>query len=579
MEIKDGLLEQASKIENQYKEGINYKKKMGFLDKWAECERFKAGDQWAAPTPKTKNLPRPVVNIIAQTENHKISSVMNENIKMVFSAMDAEEGSDEFQSAELFTRYAETTWENVKQDALNEEALESAANVGTGIWHYYFDNDVVGGNSLKYKGQIKGEVIDIVNFFPGNPQNKDVQEQPYILITYRELLSNVRKQAEQNGIPKEMIALIRSDNDTQDQTYDMAKEELSTSNKVTVITKYWKVFQIPAVKPTVHFMKVASGVVFKPDTDMRISLYPIAVMQWERRKRSIFGMSNTEQLIGNQKSINFLYAMQILSSQLTGWPKMIVDRNAVKQKSTNTPGEIINVDGNPGEASNAVHYLNPSQMPAYIPNLIQMFTSETRSVAGANENALGEQSYANQPASSIIALQRANGIPLESIKRRFYQAMEDVGLIWAEFWKTYFNTDRMIKLKDDNGEEYLTVFNGSQHQNADMSLKIDIGASSVYSESLMMASLDKLFDKGDITFEQYLKYAPRNVIPFKDSLLKSIQQQQEQNQQNQFQQLLNQLSPEEQQAFMKASPEQQQALMQQLLGQQSNTQPQQTPRM
>jgi hypothetical protein len=83
----------------------------------------------------------------------------------------------------------------------------------------------------------------------------------------------------------------------------------------------------------------------------------------------------------------------------------------------------------------------------------------------------------------------------------------------------------------------------------------------------MMSSLDKLFDNQQITLEQYLKYAPRNVIPFKDRLLKDVQQQQQMDQQNEqlFQQHLQSLTPEEQQAFASASPEQQQQIQQQFL--------------
>jgi hypothetical protein len=51
----DSMLQQASTIEKQYQDGLQYKKQMGFLDKWAECERFKAGQQWPAATDKTKN--------------------------------------------------------------------------------------------------------------------------------------------------------------------------------------------------------------------------------------------------------------------------------------------------------------------------------------------------------------------------------------------------------------------------------------------------------------------------------------------------------------------------------------------
>lgn len=137
-------------------------------------------------------------------------------------------------------------------------------------------------------------------------------------------------------------------------------------------------------------------------------------------------------------------------------------------------------------------------------------------------------------------LQKASSVPLESIKRRFYQAMEDTGNVWADMWRVYYNTDRLITVKDDNGEPMSATFNGEEHKDIDMRMKVDIGPSSSYSESLMMTSLDKLFDGQFITIEQYLKYAPQNVIPFKDRLLKDIQAQQEQQAQMQQQQMAEQ---------------------------------------
>lgn len=556
----DKLLDEASRVEQEYKQGLAYKKQMGFHDKWAEYERFHAGDQWPRPTERTKNLPRPVFNIIRQIENHKVASVMNENIKMVFSASEVvEEKAPEYQAADQFTRYADTTWEQVKQQELNEEALESASNVGTGIWHYYYDTSKKGGNTLKYDGQICGEVIDPVNFFPGNPQNRNVQQQPYIIITYRDLVENVKKQAKENGLSKELVELIRPDSETTDQVYDMAQQELTDGNKVTVLVKYWKENGI------VHFSKVASGVVFKPKQNTNMKLYPLAVMQWERRKRSIFGIGDTEGLIPNQKAINFLMAMQLLSAQQTGWPKLVVDKTYIKQQITNTPGEIINAISNGQSLDGIIRYLNPPNMPAHVPNLVDSFLSYTKDSAGANENALGEQSTSDLNASAIMLLQKAAGVPLESIKRRFYQAMEDVGNIWAELWRVYFNVDRMVTVKDDDGEEYSDMFNGSQHADIEMNLKIDIGPSSSYSETLMMTSLDKLYDKGDIDLTQYLQYVPKNVIPFKDRLLKSIEDQQEQEEEG-FKQLIAQLPPEEQLAYFHAPKEQQEQIKMQMLG-------------
>jgi hypothetical protein len=566
----DNILELASKVETEYKEGLQYKKQMGFLHNWAEYERFKAGDQWPAATEKTKNLPRPVFNIIRQVQNHKVASVMNENIKMVFTAQDVEPEIDEagnqidppeVEAADKFTRYADTTWENMKQDQLNEEALESAANVGTGIWHYYWDSSISGGNSLKYVGDIAGEVLDPVNYFPGNPQNKDVQKQPYNIITHRDLVANVREEARNNGISDEYVLLIRADSETEDQAYDMAKKELTNSDKVTVITKYWK------ENGEIYFMKVASGIVIKPATNTKMKRYPLVVMQWDRRKKSVFGIGDTEGLIPNQKAINFLMAMQLLSVQLTGWPKLAVDKTYIKQQISNTPGEVINVSGVQTSIDQAIKYLNPATMPAHVPALVDSFIAYTKEVVGANENALGEQNSSQLNATAIMLLQKASGVPIESIKRRFYQAMEDVGLVWSEFWKVYYNTDRMVSLEDDDGEQYSEVFNGSDYADVDMRLKIDIGPSSSYSESLMMTSLDKLFDNQFISLEQYLKYAPKNVIPFKDRLLREIQVQQEQAAQQQqqmvMQEILSMMPPEQQQSVIDeymASQQQQTAL-------------------
>jgi hypothetical protein len=586
--MTEKIIEQASVVEQQYKEGLSYKKQMGFLHKWAEYERFLAGDQWPAPTEKTKNLPRPTFNIINRIEKFKVSSVMNENIKMVFSAEQSEEGEPEYEGAERFTRYADTTWEKIKQDKLNEEVLESAANIGTGILHYYWDANKTGGNKTKYQGDICGEVIDPVNFFPGNPQSNDVQKQPYIIITHRDLVENVRKEALENGLSKELAQMIKPDGETTDQAYDMAQHEVKGSDKLTVLTKYWK------QDGKIFFMKVAGSVVVKNATNTNLKRYPLVVMQWERRKRSIFGIGDTEGLIPNQKAINFLMAMQLLSVQLTGWPKLIIDRALVNQTPTNTPGEVIQVDGAQGNVGNAIQYMNPGNISNHAGGLVESFMQYTKEVTGANESAMGEQQSAQMNATAIMLLQKASGVPIESIKRRFYQAMEEVGLIWLDLWTTYFNMERTVTLKDEEEEPYTDSFTGTDYSDVDMNLKIDIGPSSSYSETLMMTSLDKLFDGGHITLEQYLKFVPSNVIPFKDRLLKEVQEMQEQQmmmqqqqeqmqaqqQQEQmmmqeqqaqlegphpFDQLLSQLPQHEQQAFKKMPKEEQDRIMQQMM--------------
>lgn len=580
-EMIEAILEKARKIEKEYKHSLDYKRSQSFLTSWATYERFKAGDQWPPVTERTKMLPRPVFNIIEQIASHKVATIMNENIKMVFSAMDIDEpdqdnpeleGQDvtQWEGADQFSRYSESVWEHIKQDQLNEQMLEDAATVGAGFIHYYWDPSVNGGNKLKYNGDIKGEVIDAVNFFPANPQVADIQKQPSIIITSRELAKQVQNAALQNGLPQEYVDMIKEDKETQDQAYDMAQQEQDGAGKVTVLTRYYK------KNGEVHFMKSAAGVLIKDETPMGFERYPIVMMNWKRRKQSLFGVGDIESLIPNQKAINFLMAMQLLSAQLTGWPKMVVNRSYVKQRIKNEPGEIIYTDAPPDKPNAGIDYMNPASMPSHLPELVDNFVGYTKETAGANENAMGENNSSDLNATAIIQLQKAAGIPLESIKRRFYQAMEDVGLIWMQFFKTKYNTMRMIKLQNDEGEEYHQEFQGTDYQDVDMRCKIDIGPSSSYSETLMMSSLDKFLDMQLIDFPTYLELVPKNVVPFKDRLKRIVQQKQEEAAQmadQQFEELLQQMDPAEQEAYYSAPPQLQAQMKAQIMGEQGGQPP------
>lgn len=562
--MSEALDKLAGEMEKQYKDGLSYLRKMGFLDKWPEYERFKSGDQWPAATARTKSLPRPVFNLIKMIETHKVANVMSEQINMLFSREEADETQGQEDIGDLFSRYSAATWENIKQDDINEEALDIAANTGTVAVHYYYDMSIEGGVQMPYIGEMQGEVIDPINIFFGNEQQRNVQRQPYIIISSRESVKSVRDYARGNGMSEEMSTQIKPDKDTQDAGYDMAKTEVADSGKVTVITRYWK-----DNGGKIMFSKAAGGMTIKKETDTMLSRYPIAVMQWERRKKSIRGIGDTEGLIPNQKAINTLVAMQILSVQLTGWPKMVYKRGAIDpSKVTNAPGEMIEDQSPPGMES--VKYLNPGNISAVAGNLVEAILTYTRQMTGADEAATGSAPSADLNATAIMLLQKASAIPIESIKRRFYSFIEDIGRIWEDIWKVKYNLPRQINLKDDDGEEYSAMFDGSQYQDVPMQLKIDVGPSSTYSESLMLSSLDKALDRGDIDYVQYLKYAPHAVVPFRDRLMKELEE--KKGIVGQMEQLIASMQPEEKQMFDSLPPDQQFMFLQQnILAQQQPT--------
>lgn len=512
----------ASIIQERYKKGLQFQKEMKFTDKWPEYERFKGGDQWPAATEATKNLPRPVFNIIDYIENHKTASVMNENVKMTFSSTEVpDERNEQLQAAaegsDKFTKMSEVTWEDIQQDSLNEDVLDSASNLGTGFTHYYMDIEASGGITMKWKGKLAGEDIDPMNIFFDNPQCRILQKQPGITISKRDTVKSIREEVKKNGTGVEDINAIVGDKNTKEEGYDAAQHELSGEDKCTVLIRYER-----REDGYIWLCKVCGNITVKPWVSTRKKLYPIAAMVWKKRKKCIFGIGDTEGLIPNQKGINFLLAMMLLSAQGTAWPKLIAKAGALQQTITNTPGEIItDMLGNPGLDN--IKYMQPGNFSSATFALVDKFVDLTKQFSSAQDAATGDVNSQNNTATGIMLLQKAAGVPLEKIKRNYYKYLEDVGRIWEEFYKVDYNLERPVKFKDADGNEYPDTFLGSNYADDDMCLKIDIGPSTQYSEALMMQSLDKFYDKKEIDIMDYLELAPKNVIPFKDRLKKILE--------------------------------------------------------
>lgn len=537
-------------IWKEYQEGLSFQKSMGFNTKFPEYERFKQGDQWPKATERTKALPRPVFNIVEMFVTNKKSSVLNQNIKMVFSSAEAGNNSnisDEEKSlinegAEMYTDYAYNLWNELDQDALNDMCVEDAATNGTGFIHYYWDTTVKGGELAPYIGALRGESIDALNIFVSNPQEADIQKQRWIIISSRIELKSALEIAEKSGIPKKYTELIQSDEDNEAEGYDTATNEQDGSEKITVLTKYYR-----KDDGLVYFMKAVKGCVIQEETCLTpagyittgiseetengivleeekpkpnfkgITRYPIAVFTWQRRKKCLWGYGEVEGIIPNQKAINFNVGMMLLSVQDNSWPKLVVKPGALRQSVTNMPGEILTDHYTSGDG---VKYMQPPNFNYMAISLVDKVLELSRSTSGVTEVATGEQLGANMAASAIIALQNQAKVPIDNIQRRFYKTIKDVGRIWEEFFKTYYSLPRLITVDETDGTQSAKSFMGTNYTNVEFKLKIDVGASSTYSESLGMATLDKMYDKGDISVDDYIELAPGNVMPFRETLKK-----------------------------------------------------------
>ena len=80
---------------------------------------------------------------------------------------------------------------------------------------------------------------------------------------------------------------------------------------------------------------------------------------------------------------------------------------------------------------------------------------------------------------------------------------------------------RMLKVQDDSGTWYMP-FNGDRYKDLIISTKIDVGASTLWSESQNIITLGNLYDRQIIDAVQYLSRLPKGIIPNLDKLIDEI---------------------------------------------------------
>ena len=178
-------------------------------------------------------MPTPQFNIIKRVVNFSVATITTDNIRVNATAL---ANTPDTGSLTEPVRVV-----NEEFDALNEannvssllrEFARNAAVDGDGCMFSYWDANVPVGHGKR--GAIRTEIISNTRVIFGNPNDRLVQNQPYIQIVKREIARNVRKRAKENGSPA--WANITPDTDASNAT-DSAKY---TDDKVTMLLTMWR---------------------------------------------------------------------------------------------------------------------------------------------------------------------------------------------------------------------------------------------------------------------------------------------------------------------------------------------------
>lgn len=142
--------------------------------------------------------------------------------------------------------------------------------------------------------------------------------------------------------------------------------------------------------------------------------------------------------------------------------------------------------------------------------------------------------------SAIIALQRAASTPSEITKQNLYQSIEDLFRIYIEFMAEYYGKravdmptppqveQAMQFIQQDVPAEVPMEFDFKVLKDMPMALKLDVGASSYYSEIASIQTLDNLLKMNKISVIQYLERIPDGYVPGRRDLILELKEQEKQ---------------------------------------------------
>lgn len=467
-------------------------------------ENFYIGKQWEGV--EANGLPTPQFNFLKRVVGFIVATITTDNVRVTATAMEnGPEAQGDVDMAEIVNREFESLAERNDIPSLLRQFARNTAVDGDGCLYSYWEADEEG------REEIRTEIIENTRVFFGNPNDRQVQSQPWIIISSRELSRKARRRARDEGF--ENWQDIRPDED--ERELDSSKR---TDDKSTVLLLLWRDEDTGRIRA----YECTRNCPIRKSWDTGLGLYPLCWLNWDYVQDCYHGQAMLTGLIPNQIFVNKIWAASMLSFLKTAYPKVIYDRTRLRAWD-NRVGAAIGVNG--GDVNTVARIMEPASISPQISQFIRMAVEQTEQSLGASSVALGDTKPDN--TSAIIALQRAASTPTELTKQNLYRCVEDLFRIYLEFMGEYYGKRRpRPESQEISGPEQREMgeFDFSRLKKHPMILKLDVGASSYYSEIASIQTLDNLLKSGHITPLQYLERIPDGYIPARRALIAELKE-------------------------------------------------------
>lgn len=530
-------------IWQEYEKGTDYMRMRNVFTNTERNYNFYLGKQWE--NAKLGDMKPIVINVIMPIVKYKVGVINQNSYSVVFSPSYLQSNAKESNKmCELLSKHVDRMWENQRMDRILRNIVKDACINSEGIVYKYFDEE---------EKEPKAEMVNKNNIRYGNEASEEIQDQPYIIISFRKPVEEVQEEAIANGASQDVVDNIVADEELENEAgYDGTNQEISPM--CLVLLKLYKKKNKDGIK-TVHFAKCTkySDIVKEQDTGMR--LYPVEHLVWEPEKGSARGIGAVETNIPNQIEINKTEMRRTIAVKDVAYPKLVYNKNLITDSKVlkQTGAEIALNGSGLDDIRKYIGYINPTSMSADSKYLLEELITHTQDLAGAGDNASGNVDVTKTSAKAILAVQQAQQQPLNEQLYKYKDFLESIAKIDLEIMQNYMIDGLVVQEEIDqqvvdemgvpSAEKVPTnvQITYDELQNLKANIKVDISSRTSYDKLAEEQSLTELFMNEKITFEEWVNALPYDSSYSKKKLEEIVKQRQEtQSQIKQIEQQANQ---------------------------------------
>lgn len=542
------MSKKTERVHTLFQNGQSYKRSIHLMRDIERSINFVEGRQWTNQN-GTEDYPKITLNYLKQIMKVRQAGILQNNYAFLVNTLKFEDTK----KIQYFLQYLYNTL-NIRKK--NLKVVADNFKKGTSGLYFYWDNEKRAMLS-ETQGNLKAEVFDIRNLVVADPEIQDIQEQEWLIYSFREKV----------GALKEKYPNFKDEiypdgyNELKDTQKEQAGEDMD-DELASVYVHYFR-DEIGEVCYSIHTenLELQSAEYLnpyregnkkeKPNTlstqdkkedneeyDAIFGLYPFAVYVMDERDNIFYGLPGAYELIEAQKSINAhfsTYDYAISQNVLGGF---VMKRGVLgDQEITTDNAQILELDMLPNERLSDVFGRMPvNNVPGDALNYSGVLGNNLRAVSGATNVQMGQADYSNQTAKATAMLLERARENTSDYAILFEEYMTDIAHVMFMFAKFYYDRkefnivehgnekDTNIEFTDDQafiGDDYTMDF---------MDFKIQVSPSESFNETILQQLAMMSVQTGNLKMLSVLKMLPYNTFPsfkeLKDELQKEDMTQQ-----------------------------------------------------